>query len=557
MKLQEGVISMKLKKAMVFAAVLCMLSAPLTAANFPVLSAASVTASAADPVYEGVKYTVVDDHVEITGCTVKEGTLEIPAEIDGKPVTMIGAAAFFGEKFDSVVIPDSVTEIGGGAFWKCVNLTKVSIPSSVVSLGNHAFADCKALEEIEIPENLTDIHELAFEGSAWLTAKRAENPFVVVNGICIDAAQALDNILAEQQAAEEERQKALDDKNIVLIYVNEDESDEKGVEIDFPEGITAIGETVFADLRRSINVTKIVIPEGVTNIYANAFSLCHECTEVQLPSTLEEVGDSAFADMKWLEQQPKENGLFIINGLLIDGKNAVGDIEIPEGVTAICGNAFRGNADITSVTFPSSLTIIRDFAFKRCANLKTVNFAEGIQTIGEEAFSDCGLTSLVLPESLKELEYRAFITCNSLPKVSVRNDDMIIGAESLGYKNTFLPTGQYMSVYVLSVRNDFIIECREGSTAEAYAKANEQVVQLGEAGDANGDLTVDITDVILLSRFAAEDKSAPQMTEAAKKLCDMNNDGKTNAEDVSLILRKIARLDEETEDVPVEEASAE
>lgn len=544
MKLQEGVISMNLKKGMVFAAVLCMLSAPMAAANFSVPSAFSITASAADPVYEGVKYKDAEDHIEITGCTVKEGTLEIPAEIDGKPVTVIGAAAFYGEKFDSVVIPDSVTEIAGGAFWKCANLTKVSLPSSVVSLGNHAFADCPQLAEIEIPKELTDIHELAFDGTAWMTAQREKNPFVIVNGVCIDAVQELDNILAAQQAAEEERQKALDDKNIVLIYVNEDETDEKVVEIDFPAGITAIGETVFGDLKRSINVTKLVIPEGVKNIYANAFSLCHECTEVQLPSTIEEVGDSAFADMKWLEEQPKENGLFIINGLVLDGKSAAGDVVIPEGVTAICGNAFRGNADITSVTFPSSLTIIRDFAFKRCANLKTANFAEGIKTIGEEAFSDCGLTSLVLPESLEELEYRAFITCNDLPKVSVRNDDMIIGAESLGYKNTFLPTGQYMSVYVLSVRNDFIIACRDGSTAASYAAANEQVCQLGEAGDANDDLTVDISDVILLSRFAAEDTSAPQVSEAAKKLCDMNGDGKTNAEDVTLIIRKIAKLDE-------------
>lgn len=50
----------------------------------------------------------------------------------------------------SVTIPDSVTSIGGSAFYNCVSLTSVTIPNSVTSIGDEAFCNCASLTSIKI-----------------------------------------------------------------------------------------------------------------------------------------------------------------------------------------------------------------------------------------------------------------------------------------------------------------------------------------------------------------------------------------------------------------------
>ena len=101
-----------------------------------------VCVAAANPVTpEGLYYDIVDDQVIIIDCVESvTGELVIPAEIDGKPVTVIKNTAFFGcHSLASVVIPEGVTSIGDQAFHSCTNLSKIVIPASVTSIGNDAF----------------------------------------------------------------------------------------------------------------------------------------------------------------------------------------------------------------------------------------------------------------------------------------------------------------------------------------------------------------------------------------------------------------------------------
>ena len=77
---------------------------------------------------EGLAYSVVENEIWITGigsCT--DTDLVIPDRIDGKPVTKIEVDAFHGnENITSVYIPDTVQDIGQGAFYLCKNLTSVT-----------------------------------------------------------------------------------------------------------------------------------------------------------------------------------------------------------------------------------------------------------------------------------------------------------------------------------------------------------------------------------------------------------------------------------------------
>ena len=65
----------------------------------------------------------------------------------------------------NTIIPNSVTSIGGGAFYGCSGLTSITIPNSVTSIGNSAFYFCSGLTSITIPESVTSIGGSAFDGA--------------------------------------------------------------------------------------------------------------------------------------------------------------------------------------------------------------------------------------------------------------------------------------------------------------------------------------------------------------------------------------------------------
>ena len=69
----------------------------------------------------------------------------------------------------SVVIPDSVTEIGSHAFCMCENLKSVTIGNSVEKIYNNAFNDC-GLTSVIIPDSVTYIGAEAFMGCHELTS---------------------------------------------------------------------------------------------------------------------------------------------------------------------------------------------------------------------------------------------------------------------------------------------------------------------------------------------------------------------------------------------------
>jgi len=93
-------------------------------------------------------YTTNNGAVTITGYTDSNGVVMIPSTMVGLPVTSIGDWAFYATSVTNVLIPDSVTNIGDGAFFDCESLTNVTIGSSVTSIGDWTFAFCPSLMSV-------------------------------------------------------------------------------------------------------------------------------------------------------------------------------------------------------------------------------------------------------------------------------------------------------------------------------------------------------------------------------------------------------------------------
>lgn len=118
-------------------------------------------------------------------------------------------------------------------------------------------------------------------------------------------------------------------------------------------------------------------------------------------------------------------GANIQDGVLLGYYGPGGDIMIPNTVTKIGDEAFKGNKKVSSVTIPGSVVDIGNNAFEACENLKKVAFtnpgeARNNLLIRLSAFKDCTkLTDVEIPARVKQIVGNIFKGCTSLTNVKV------------------------------------------------------------------------------------------------------------------------------------------
>ncbi|MDB4746280.1 leucine-rich repeat protein, partial [Verrucomicrobia bacterium] len=159
-------------------------------------------------------WKVVGEEVHITGCNSgASGTLDIPAIIEGKPVTSIGDEAIaFCRVLENVTIPNSVTTIGADAFYDCDSLKSINVhpdnssysslygalynkekttlrvvpegftgllvlPESVNNISNNAFNSCRRISEILFKPLQAPAIEVADEDPFWALLPRYNGVF--------------------------------------------------------------------------------------------------------------------------------------------------------------------------------------------------------------------------------------------------------------------------------------------------------------------------------------------------------------------------------------------
>lgn len=107
-------------------------------------------------------------------------------------------------------------------------------------------------------------------------------------------------------------------------------------------------------------------------------------------------------------------GNYVTEGLVTEATEITGyngndiGIVIPDGITSIGSEAFKGNTSIQYVYLPDSVTSIGNNAFAGCSSLCEIRIGDKLTVIGQNAFINTALKELTLPDSLLSVGHGAF-----------------------------------------------------------------------------------------------------------------------------------------------------
>lgn len=321
------------------------------------------------------------DSVCITGYGGDATVIDIPAKIDGLPVTEIAASAFeSNESLTHVTFPDTLVKIGARAFKSCSALEEITIPRNVTSLGEEAFSYCFGVTKINFhavcipnPDDYQSIH-------AFFESGRREV------GITLTVGKDVSRIprgLASTSHIKE------------IVF----ETNSKCATID---------EQAFAYCPE---LTSVIIPASVKELCGSAFMGCQKLTSIavnELNVTYYSVGNCVIS---------REAKMLVLgcNGSTIPQDQEIKGIGI---------EAFAFCEELTEVTVPSTVTVIEPHAFYGCVTLTDVTLSTGLKTIGTYAFGQCyELISIKIPATVTEIGLCAFNSCMKLRSVQFEDPD--------------------------------------------------------------------------------------------------------------------------------------
>lgn len=93
----------------------------------------------------------------------KASSVDVPAQIDGKPVVEIGPGAFsLRRALTKISLPDGVRKLGSNAFSQCRALRAVALPPGLRTLPANAFDRCSSLTQVSFPKGLQTLGDRAF-----------------------------------------------------------------------------------------------------------------------------------------------------------------------------------------------------------------------------------------------------------------------------------------------------------------------------------------------------------------------------------------------------------
>lgn len=301
------------------------------------------------PAPKGLTYEIKDNEVTITGCVEEyKGRLDIPAEIDGYPVTTVADGTFSGcSQITVISVPATVNDITIGLIANSSALEKIivdennqyyssddhgvlfnkdkskllrypvdssaekyTIPEGVTVIGESAFARAQKLKEITIPDTVTTIEAAAFLATWKLERIVIPDSVTKLTGNAFSCSGIKSAIL--------------------------------------PAGINVIETRVF-DCCTSLE--SVIIPSNITHIDDFAFSMCNKLKDVYYYGSQEQWKKITVSDMQ-NSALTNANVHFDYNGFILYDVDGNGKINAADARLAL--RAASGLESLTGAAFTAA-----------------------------------------------------------------------------------------------------------------------------------------------------------------------------------------------------------
>ena len=370
-----------------------------------------------------------DGGLTITRYNGKDVDVEVPDRIGKTPVTAIGDGCFSENRnedqqlflrtqLSTVIIPDSVKEIGSNAFKECVGLETVKLPEGLKTISNNMLYGCKNLS-IEIPKGIEVIQEGAFVGCSMKSIKIPASIEEIHGSAFGEENDSNVNIMPNLETIEVDLEskcfKSIDgvlysaDGKTLIKYPTTKDCEEYVV----LDGVTKIAKNAFLGTNRLV---RILLPESITIIEDNAFSMSSALKSVQMPASIS------------------------VLSMAFDGCTSLKEIVVPEGVTELPGKCFKGCSSLVKVTLPDNLQKIGYSAFEGCTSLTDINIPESVRGIGTNAFENCkALQDIKIHRGVLGLGFEIFNGCDNITVHTPFGSRMYTQAKKDGVKVEALP----------------------------------------------------------------------------------------------------------------------
>ena len=364
--------------------------------------------------------------LEIKGKTLPSGAFKncalLTSVILSDTVTDVGNEAFYGCSELTAVTFGGVQSIGNSAFYGCKKLSALELPGSVTTIGDYAFSGCAALPRITLGNNVTSLGKYAFEYCSSVKEISIGTGISVIPEGAFRYVKSLNLFTVPAHITAIDKFAFYGCHGLVSVDITK-------VWLDY------IGEKAFYDCISLIEVVQEYnyVTKGSTQ---NGY-LGYYVDEIHRTSCVKQIGDYLF-----YVYQPD---ITYITRYLVKYTGEGGDITLPESynglsypvykyafydidtlrevtvkgkVTEIGDYAFYDCDKIDEISVSGDVQSIGKYAFYGCDNLFRVKLEGSVQTVLNSAFEDCKeLFTVTLGDSIETLSDRAFYGCGKLFKV--------------------------------------------------------------------------------------------------------------------------------------------
>lgn len=209
----------------------------------------------------------------------------IPEEVDGIPVTILGSLGSYD--METVVLPETITELDSPCFVHCVKLKSVTLPGGITELGASTFEACYSLEEIVVPEGVEIVERYAFTSCVGLKKISFPATMTELGSFAVAGSPRIESIeVASGNPVYHSSGNCVIETETKILVLGC-----KTSEIPADGSVTTIGRFAFA---MNTELNQITIPEGVTQIEYAAFAQCTNLSSISLPKSVETIDHLAF-----------------------------------------------------------------------------------------------------------------------------------------------------------------------------------------------------------------------------------------------------------------------